>query len=97
MGVGSILFSGGLVFIDFSEYLDLDIFDIKGMVVRVWKWIRLSLYLWDLFGFKEMKGCLGGGLMIDCLFSMRENLDLILNIENNEKDGVWVVIFLWEG
>ena len=35
--------------------------------------------------------------MIDCLLSMRENLDLIPNTENNEKDGVWAVIFLWEG
>lgn len=97
MGAGSTLSSGGLVSTDFSEYSDSDIFDIKGMVARVWKWTRLSLHLWDLSGFKEMKGCLGGGSMIDCLLSMRENLDLIPNTENNEKDGVWAVIFLWEG
>lgn len=36
--------------------------------------------------------------MIDCLLSMLENLGLILNTEKkNEKEGVWAVIFLWEG
>jgi hypothetical protein len=37
MGAGSTLSSGGLVSTDFSEYSDSDIFDIKGMVARVWK------------------------------------------------------------